>query len=71
MDLIKFIQMMIAPEFTWIKIRDPKTGSELACGFADDLLDGSRMFLEHFETISYHVSGHGFTINVRRKQNEQ
>ena len=66
MNLVKFMRMMIVPEFTWTKIRDPKTGQELACGFCDDLLDGSLMFLEHFEAVSYHCSGHGFTINVRR-----
>ena len=70
MNLVEFLRMMIAPEFTWIKIRDPKTGSELACGFADDLMDGSALFLQHFEALSYHVSGHGFTINVRRITNE-
>ena len=67
MSLISFMRMMIAPEFTWIKIRDPLTGNELACGFADDLMESSLLFLQHFDAVSYHVSGHGFTINVRRK----
>jgi len=70
MNLISFLRLMIAPEFTWVKIRDPLTDTELACGFADDLMESSVLFLQHFDMCSYHVSGKGFTINVRRKENK-
>lgn len=70
MPLIGFMRLMILPEFTWVVIREPVSGAELASGFADDLIERSMLFLQNFDLISYYVDGHGLTINVRRKENK-
>lgn len=68
MSVLYLLRMLIAPEFTWVKIRDPRHDIELAQGFADDLMDGSALVLQKFDVSSLFISGRGLTVNVTRKE---
>ena len=68
MNLISFMRLMVMPEFTWVIIRDPMSGQELAAGYADDLLERSALFLQNFDMVSYLATEESFIINARRKE---
>lgn len=69
MTVLEFLKLLIGPEFVYCHVVDPKARTELAQGFADDIMDNT-MFSGSHEVLSFYFQHSTLIINARRQTNE-
>lgn len=65
MNLLKFLKLVIGPEFTYCHVVDPRTRQELSQGFVDDLIN-QPLFTSSLEVLSFYFIHSTLIINVKR-----